>query len=112
MEGSYPCRVRDYSCFHYNRIAAHDGGLQGARVERILRLLWKMAMHPLAPPEVQLELPSVLTNFAYTDLGKATMSEYIAKCSEQLVQGENIVVVVSMLTSLVDAVGSTALESV
>eukprot|EP00884_Botryococcus_braunii_P021288 jgi/Botrbrau1/7843/Bobra.9_2s0021.2 len=83
----------------------------GARVERVLRLLWKMAMHPHAPPEVQQELPSVLTNIAYTALGKASMSDYIAKCSDQLRRGENVVVVVSMLTSLVDAVGSTAIDS-
>jgi hypothetical protein len=86
--------------------------VQGAKVERVLRLLWKMAMHPHAPPEIQQELPSVLTSYALTEEGKAAMSDYIDKCSKQLSHGENVVVVVSLLTSLVEAVAATAREPV
>lgn len=86
--------------------------LQGAKVERVVRLLWKMAMHPHAPPEVQQELPSVLTSYAETEAGKATLSDYIAKCSNQLRNGANVVAVVSMLTGLVEAVGASAVKPV
>lgn len=80
--------------------------------DRVVRLLWKMGMHPLALVEVQKELPIVLCSYAETELGKATLAHYVGKCIEQLQRGENAGIAISMLASLVEAVASSALDAV
>jgi hypothetical protein len=77
-----------------------------------MRLLWKMGMHPHHFVEVQKELPVVLRSYAGTELGLATLSDYFAKCIEQLQQGENAGIAVSMLATLVQAVASDTVDQV